>query len=460
MKRILAWTLITAMALFAAYAEEPATPAEAPAATATPAPTEAPAATDAPTPTKTPAPTDAPASTDASASSDTPAPTETPAPTDAPASTDTPAPTETPAPTDAPASTDTPAPTETPAPTDAPASTDVPAPPDAPASTDAPAATDAPASTDAPTSTDAPAPTETPAPGEATPGEPDEEPEFSSGYVRLTGGTKIYSDETLKNTFGTLTDGGVVYASEKSTSDDIIAFRVSFSVNGQVMTGWIRADGLTVMSEEEGQAYAASIDPSGESALPLEDVPFAPAQGRPTGGGHGWDGGGGGGAQPGQAATSSHGRGSLNDTPYWGVPLEADGAETRALTLGGEALNLTVTSEEGTFTATLSDNALTLTLTGDETALSIGGDALETLFASGIDTVSIEYPGGQLAIPTANWLSGSAYDRLRARGTTPNLLTLNIQFESPDPILTVRTETETLPVDGQTLALAEGGSTS
>lgn len=423
MKRILAWALIAAMALFAAYAEEPATPVEVPTAAATPAPaetpvpTETPASTDAPTPTKTPAPTDAPASTDASASSDAPAP------------------------------------------------------PDAPASTDAPAATDAPASTDAPTSTDAPAPTETPAPGEATPGdatpgdatpdEPDEEPEFSPGYVRLTGGTKIYSDETLKNTFGTLTDGGVVYASEKSTSDDIIAFRVSFSVNGQVMTGWIRADGLTVMSEEEVQAYAASIDPSGESALPLEDVPFAPAQGRPSGGwGGGGRGGGGGGAQPGQAATSSHGRGSLNDTPYWGVPLETDGAESRALTLGGEALNLTITSEEGTFTATLSDNALTLTLTGDETALSIGGDALETLFASGIDTVSIEYPGGQLAISTANWLSGSAYDRLRARGTTPNLLTLNIQFESPDPILTVRTETETLPVDGQTLTLAEGGSTS
>lgn len=423
MKRILAWALIAAMALFAAYAEEPATPVEVPTAAATPAPaetpvpTETPASTDAPTPTKTPAPTDAPASTDASASSDAPAP------------------------------------------------------PDAPASTDAPAATDAPASTDAPTSTEAPAPTETPAPGEATPGdatpgdatpdEPDEEPEFSPGYVRLTGGTKIYSDETLKNTFGTLTDGGVVYASEKSTSDDIIAFRVSFSVNGQVMTGWIRADGLTVMSEEEVQAYAASIDPSGESALPLEDVPFAPAQGRPSGGwGGGGRGGGGGGAQPGQAATSSHGRGSLNDTPYWGVPLETDGAKTRALTLGGEALNLTVTSEEGTFTATLSGDTLTLALSGDETALSIGGDALETLFASGIDTVSIEYPGGQLAIPTANWLSGSAYDRLRARGTTPNLLTLNIQFESPDPILTVRTETKTLPVDGQTLALAEGGSTS
>ena len=409
MKRILAWTLIAAMALFAAYAEEPATPVEVPTAAATPAPAE------------------------------TPVPTETPA------------------------STDAPTPTKTPAPTDAPA------PPDAPASTDAPAATDAPASTDAPTSTDAPAPTETPAPGEATPGdatpgEPDEEPEFSPGYVRLTGGTKIYSDETLKNTFGTLTDGGVVYASEKSTSDDITAFRVSFSVNGQVMTGWIRADGLTVMSEEEGQAYAASIDPSGESALPLEDVPFAPAQGRPTGGGYGWGGGGhgggGGGAQPGQATTSSHGRGSLNDTPYWGVPLEADGAESRVLTLGGEALNLTVTSEEGTFTATLSGDTLTLALSGDETALSIGGDALETLFASGIDTVSIEYPGGQLAIPTANWLSGSAYDRLRARGTTPNLLTLNIQFESPDPILTVRTETEALPVDGQTLTLAEGGSTS
>ena len=418
MKRIPAWALIAAMALFAAYAEEPATPVEVPTAAATPVPTE------------------------------------TPAPTETSASTDVPAPTETPVSTDAPASTHAPAPAETPAP------------PDAPASTDAPAATDAPASTDAPTSTDAPAPTETPAPGEATPGdatpdEPDEEPEFSPGYVRLTGGTKIYSDETLKNTFGTLTDGGVVYASEKSTSDDITAFRVSFSVNGQVMTGWIRADGLTVMSEEEGQAYAASIDPSGESALPLEDVPFAPAQGRPSGGwGGGGHGGGGGGAQPGQAATSSHGRGSLNDTPYWGVPLETDGSETRALTLGGEALNLTVTSEEGTFTATLSGDTLTLALSGDETALSVGGDALETLFASGIDTVSIEYPGGQLAIPTANWLSGSAYDRLRARGTTPNLLTLNIQFESPDPILTVRTETETLPVDGQTLTLAEGGSTS
>ena len=451
MKRILAWALIAAMALFAAYAEEPATPVEVPTAAATPAPAER------PVPTETPTSTDAPASTDVPASTDAPAPTETPVPTDAPASTHAPAPTDAPTSTDAPASTHAPAPNETPVPTDAPASTDAPAPTDAPASTDAPLPTEMPAPTEAPFPTDAPAP------GEATPGEPDEEPEFSPGYVRLTGGTKIYSDETLKNTFGTLTDGGVVYASKKSTSDDITAFRVSFSVNGQIMTGWIRADGLTVMSEEEGQAYAASIDPSGESALPLEDVPFAPAQGRPTGGGHGWGGGGhggGGGAQPGQAATSSHGRGSLNDTPYWGVPLEADGAESRALTLGGEALNLTVTSEEGTFTATLSGDTLTLALSGDETALSIGGDALETLFASGIDTVSIEYPGGQLAIPTANWLSGSAYDRLRARGTTPNLLTLNIQFESPDPILTVRTETETLPVDGQTLTLAEGGSTS
>ena len=452
MKRILAWALIAAMALFAAYAEEPATPVEVPTAAATPAPAER------PVPTETPTSTDAPASTDVPASTDAPAPTETPVPTDAPASTHAPAPTDAPTSTDAPASTHAPAPNETPVPTDAPASTDAPAPTDAPASTDAPLPTEMPAPTEAPFPTDAPAP------GEATPGEPDEEPEFSPGYVRLTGGTKIYSDETLKNTFGTLTGGGVVYASEKSTSDDITAFRVSFSVNGQVMTGRIRADGLTVMSEEEGQAYAASIDPSGESALPLEDVPFAPAQGRPTGGGHGWGGGGhgggGGGAQPGQAATSSHGRGSLNDTPYWGVPLEADGAESRVLTLGGEALNLTVTSEEGTFTATLSGDTLTLALSGDETALSIGGDALETLFASGIDTVSIEYPGGQLAIPTANWLSGSAYDRLRARGTTPNLLTLNIQFESPDPILTVRTETETLPVDGQTLTLAEGGSTS
>lgn len=436
MKRILAWALIAAMALFAAYAEEPATPVEVPTAAATPAPAER------PVPTETPTSTDAPASTDVPASTDAPAPTETPVPTDAPASTHAPAPNETPVPTDAPASTDAPAPT------------------DAPASTDAPLPTEMPAPTEAPFPTDAPAPGEA-TPGDATPGEPDKEPEFSPGYVRLTGGTKIYSDETLKNTFGTLTDGGVVYASEKSTSDDIIAFRVSFSVNGQVMTGWIRADGLTVMSEKEGQAYAASIDPSGESALPLEDVTFAPAQNRPSGGwGGGGHGGWGGSAQPGQAATSSHGRGSLNDTPYWGVPLETDGAESRALTLGGEALNLTITSEEGTFTATLSDNALTLTLTGDETALSIGGDALETLFASGIDTVSIEYPGGQLAISTANWLSGSAYDRLRARGTTPNLLTLNIQFESPDPILTVRTETETLPVDGQTLTLAEGGSTS
>ena len=38
MKRILAWTLIAAMALFAAYAEDPATPVEVPTAAATPAP--------------------------------------------------------------------------------------------------------------------------------------------------------------------------------------------------------------------------------------------------------------------------------------------------------------------------------------------------------------------------------------------------------------------------------------
>ncbi len=365
MKRILAWALIALMTLFAAHAEEPATPAEVPTPTAAATPTATPTSTAAATPTAAPAPTDAAA------------PTAAPAPT-----------------------------------------------------------------------------------GEATPGEPEED-EFSPGYVRLPGSAKVYGDETLKSAFGTLTDGGVVYASEKYTSDDKTAFRVSFSVNGQVMTGWLRADGLTVMSAEEGQAYAAGITPSSAgSGIPLEDVAFTPAQSRPSGGGRGGGGGGGGGAQPGQATTSSHGSGTRNDTPYWGVPLETDGAQTRALTLGGEALNLTVTSEEGAFTAALSDNTLTLSLTDGAAALSIGGDALETLFASGVDTVSIEYPGGALAVPTADWLSGSAYDRLRARGVTPNLLTLLVRFDSPAPTLTVQTETEALPVDGQTLTLAEGGSAS
>ena len=377
MKRILAWALIALMTLFAAHAEEPATPAEVPTPTAAATPNATSTSTEAPTPTATPAPTDAATPTEASAS------------------------------------------------------------------------------TEAPTSAATPAPT-----GEATPGEPEED-DFSPGYVRLPGSAKVYGDETLKNTFGTLTDGGVVYASEKYTSDDKTTFRVSFSVNGQVMTGWLRADGLAVMSAEEGQAYAAGITPSAAgSGIPLEDVAFTPAQSRPSGGGRGGGGGGGGGAQPGQATTSSHGSGTRNDTPYWGVPLETDGAETRALTLGGEALNLTVTSEEGAFTAALSDNTLTLSLTDGAAALSIGGDALETLFASGVDTVSIEYPGGALTVPTADWLSGSAYDRLRARGVTPNLLTLLVRFDSPTPTLTVQTETEALPVDGQTLTLAEGGSAS
>lgn len=347
---------------------------------------------------------------------------------------------------------------------------------------DVPTSTDAPTGTDAPVATDASVPGEATsgettsgeatsgeaAPGEVTPGEatPDEPEEvFSPGYVRLAGGTRIYSDENLKNTLGVLMDGGVVYASGKSESEDAAALLITFSVNGQVMTGWVRADGLTVMSAEEGQAYASSIDPDGKSDLPLEDIVLAPGgQERPSGGwgggGHGGGHGGGGGVQPGQATTSSHGRGHLDDTPYWGVPLESDGAETRALTLGGEALNLTVASEEGAFTAAVSDKTLTLTLTGDAAALSIGGDALETLFASGIDAVRIEYSGGSLTVLTSEWLSGSAYDRLRARGVTPNLLTLEIALEASSPILTVRAEGETLPVDGQTLMLTEGGDAS
>ena len=426
------------MALFAVHAEELATPAEVPTATNTPAATDAPATTETPTATEVPATTEAPTATEA------------PAPTEAPAATEAPAPTEAPTPTDVPTATNTPTATET------------------------PAATDVPAATDAPTPTNTPAPAEaatpgeaTPGeatPGEATPGEAEEEPTFSPGYVRLAGRTDVYSSEDLKMPLGTLLDGGVVYASEKSETENTVAFHISFSVNGQVMTGWLRADELTVMSEEEGQAYAASIDPDGASALPLEDVAFAPAQqDRPGGwggGGHGGGGrGGGGGAQPGQATTSSHGRGRLDDTPYWGVPLEVDGAETRALTLGGDALALTVTSETGSFMATLSDNALTLSLTDDATALSLSGDALETLFASGIDSVRIEYANGSLTVRTADWLSGSAYDRLRARGITPNLLTLDVDLETTSPSLTVRLDDETLPIDGQTLQLVEGGST-
>ena len=418
------------MALFAVHAEELATPTEIPTAPNTPAATDAPAATEAP------------------------------APTEAPTATETPAATNTPTATDVPTAANTPTETNTPAATETPAATDV------PAATNTSAATDAPTPTNTPASAETATPGEsTPGeatPGEATPGEAEEEPTFSPGYVRLAGRTDVYSSEDLKIPLGTLLDGGVVYASEKSETEDSVAFHISFSVNGQVMTGWLRADELTVMSEEEGRAYAASIDPDGASALPLEDVAFAPAQqDRPGGWGGGGHGGGGrgGGVQPGQATTSSHGRGSLDDTPYWGVPLEVDGAETRALTLGGDALALTVTSETGFFTATLSDNALTLSLTDDATALSLSGDALETLFASGIGSVRIEYANGSLTVRTVDWLSGSAYDRLRARGITPNLLTLDVDLETTSPALTVRLDDETLPIDGQTLQLVEGGST-
>ena len=187
--------------------------------------------------------------------------TETPAPTDAAA-------TEVPVPTDA-AATETPVPTdaaatETPAPTDATA-TETPAPTDATA-TETPAPTDA-AATETPVPTDAAA-TETPVPTDAaidTTKDASFSPAFVAGYAEVLGAEAEALPEDGERFL--LPEGLTVYVSERTDQD---LLEVWLDTQDGPLSGWMEAENLRPMSEEETAAFI-------EEACEREDVRFMDA---------------------------------------------------------------------------------------------------------------------------------------------------------------------------------------
>ena len=225
-------------------------PTEVPTAVVTMEATKEPTVAPTDTPTPTPMPTDTP----------TPTPTSTPIPTDTPTPEPTATPTEAPTatPTETPTATPTETPTATPTetPTEAPTATPTEAPTSAPTETPTEAPTAAP--TEAPTEVPTEASTATPVPA------PTQEPYQRVGYA-ITIGDGVYVREwpTYNSAFvDELPANKIVYVTGQAYVDGTGWSMAEYDNKW----GYVRADMLRMIPEEEMQAYRDLIqgtpDPS------------------------------------------------------------------------------------------------------------------------------------------------------------------------------------------------------
>ena len=225
-------------------------PTEVPTAVVTMEATKEPTVAPTDTPTPTPMPTDTP----------TPTPTSTPIPTDTPTPEPTATPTEAPTatPTETPTATPTETPTATPTetPTEAPTATPTEAPTSAP--TETPTETPTAAPTEAPTEVPTEASTATPVPA------PTQEPYQRVGYA-ITIGDGVYVREwpTYNSAFvDELPANKIVYVTGQAYVDGTGWSMAEYDNKW----GYVRADMLRMIPEEEMQAYRDLIqgtpDPS------------------------------------------------------------------------------------------------------------------------------------------------------------------------------------------------------
>ena len=224
--------------------------------TDTPAPTEEPTPTVKPTdePTATPAPTEEPTATP----SPTEEPTATPAPTEEPTATPIPTeePTATPIPTEEPTATPVPTeePTATPTPTEEPTATPVP--------TEEPSATPNP--TEEPTAT----PTEAPTANHT------QEPPQVTGYAITIGDGAYVRNWPSSNSviMDELPGNKVVFVNAQTYTDGVAWHQVQY--NRQ--TGYIRADMLRMMGENEVIEYLDQMKATPEPTAVITVQPYDP----------------------------------------------------------------------------------------------------------------------------------------------------------------------------------------
>lgn len=143
---------------------------------------------------------------------------------------------------------------------------------------------------------------------------------------------------------------------------------------------------------------------------------------------------------PGEAFTSIHSSGDRDDSLY--TALDADDETVQAL-----GMSLTAAGAEQPFSSEWTDGALILS--GGAGCWRVNGSALRALQNAGVETLVLASGDAAVALPTAGFASGYAYDRLRAQGLA------SAAFEyAVDPA----TETVQLTAQGTTYDLSgEGG---
>lgn len=76
---------------------------------------------------------------------------------------------------------------------------------------------------------------------------------FKSGLARLSGGSRLYEHKGLWGAYVETVGSGVVYASEQS--DDESAIRVVLNNGASLWEGWVKAEAVTMLSDEQTSAY-------------------------------------------------------------------------------------------------------------------------------------------------------------------------------------------------------------
>ena len=234
--------------------------------------------------------------------------------------------------------------------------------------------------------------------------------------------------------------------------DTVTAVKLFQKQNALEETG-VADDSLQrLLYDENTAAYSGKDGPGGGPG----------GGGMPSGGGGSGGGGSGsggtgggemeeepGGITPGEALTSSHASGDMDMSRYWSVETSVSEDAEQTLTLGGEALDITLA--DGDFTAAVADGTLTLSAQSGS-AFRVNGYALKLLSVSGITALTLTAGDETVTIPTENYLAGTAYAALRARGLVSKDFTIELTL-SGSMAVTVEAAGDAYPVDGASMIL-------
>ena len=119
---------------------------------------------------------------------------------------------------------------------------------------------------------------------------------------------------------------------------------------------------------------------------------------------------------PGQAITSKHSSGTMNDRAYTDAAVETLDEAVTALSLGVTQAQITLDAGANAFLAVREEEKLSLYPAESGQAWSLSVLAMQALSDSGVDRVSFHLDGMVISLSTQMELSGSVYAQLRTQG--------------------------------------------